>query len=210
MIIVTAADSKYKSIVEDSIQKSSALGFQIQVYDLGGLGSGIKFEEENESFKKNGYYELLDDSWPSRSLFKPKVIKLAMNQFSDKILWLDADAHLVKVPDFGDDNFDIGIALREKPIELKFSRPHYRYGLYNAGVILFNNTELARDFVDRWASLTDSKRNDQLALNILLSGHFQHFYDEPIRIREFSAHYNSSVLTDDTVIHHKKGVKNAV
>lgn len=191
MKILTACDDKYRQKAAASKVSAEAKGFEFVTVDL-----GVYYQTE-----------VMEDGWVSTGLFKPSVVRLAMEQYDEPIVWMDADAKMVKMPDFSSMDYDIGIAVRKEKKKVIFSRPGYRYGLYNAGFIIFNNTELSKKFIARWETLTKEKRNDQLALNILLSGDFPHFYNDKITIKQFPYTYNDEEATLETVIYHEKASK---
>ncbi|MGA3164080.1 MAG: hypothetical protein ABSD77_07810 [Verrucomicrobiota bacterium] len=99
-LLITAANFALKDYVLQSMAAAKALGYELLVYDLGNLGveGSIPFAVNDESFQKDGFYALLDNGrWKSRSLFKPSVVKHAMaSRPADFIVWLDADAQVIR------------------------------------------------------------------------------------------------------------------
>ena len=173
--VITAANHKYKDLVLQSIVQCRKLGYAIDVYDLGNLGFGKLFVEPNERFQKEGVYCEFNKElgWFSKAIFKPAVILDAIESNPcTTILWLDADANIVKrFPTLGQD-FDVGLAVREQ-LELDYAGGMGGYsqkllGRHNAGVIFFNPTDMAKSFVTDWVKLTAEKGNDQYALHLLL------------------------------------------
>lgn len=203
--VITAANFRYKNLVIESMIQCKRFGYDYQVYDLGGLGFGKPFPELNEYFQARGFYSEFnkETGWRTRALFKPGVIKDALEcNPGTMLLWLDADARIEKdLGEIGED-FDIALALREK-MELEYSSyaggwTKKLLGRHNAGVIFFRPTQNTRTFVDRWKSLTAEIGNDQRALHLLMG-------KEPIKIKELPHIYNDSKMTKETVIRHLKG-----
>lgn len=186
MKIITAATLDYQPYVDRLRASVNSHGLELIAYDLGDFTP-----------------EVMEDGYLSTGIFKPGVMLKAFTTYAEPLLWLDADAKIKKLPAFPTD-FDIAVAIRKVSAKVLFSKAGYRYGKYNAGVIYFNNTPLAGEFIKRWQNLTEWKRNDQLALNILLSGDFPHFYNDPIRLSVWPYTYNDSSTSSDTVIYHEK------
>lgn len=215
MKIVTAANARFKNIVDNMVDSAKSFGYEVIVYDLGGLGSGKIFtmpdfikKEEQELFNEKGYNKVLIEGRRfSMSLWKPSVIKQAMIDFSDEqIIWLDADTE-IKSP-LGDisGDYDIGVAKRSKAemqkiynnINMGASVFNKFQGKYNAGVIIFNPSYSSKKFVDHWEYATERFGNDQLALNVQLD-------TGEVVVKAFPNTYNSDVVESDTIIHHMKG-----
>jgi len=180
MKIITAANSlkPYPHLVEINKKCAAEFGYEVIVYNLGGLGYGVDFPETDETFVNNGYYyEFKETSqfsqeekiWRSKLLCKPKIMQHAFeNNPGEDLLWLDAEARICD--DLGLDwDFDIAVAVRpprccdsESPLKDKME------GKHNAGVIFFKHNDKVKDFIDRWVAKTYEVMNDQLALNTLL------------------------------------------
>lgn len=189
MKVLTAYNNAYRELGSECVASANEFGYDTVVHQI------------SDSFQ----VEKMSDGYTSMAVFKPQVIYDALKAYNEPILWLDADTEMLKQPDFGDmKEFDIAVAVRKKQHEVVFDRASYRQGWYNAGVILLNNTDITIRFMELWKYLTAWKRNDQLSLNILLSGHFPHFYNDPIRIKKLPYTYNDSEPDDNTIIHHKK------
>jgi len=55
--IVTAGDAKFKEMIPYSVAKAEALGYEVDVYDLGGLGFGrpLSADALDVSVHSNGF-----------------------------------------------------------------------------------------------------------------------------------------------------------
>lgn len=201
--IITAANFRYKDLVIKSIIQCKKFGYDYEIYDLGGLGFGKSFPEKNKHFQEDGIYSVFkkEIGWFTKALFKPGVIKNALECNPNRILlWLDADAMIMKsLGEIGED-FDLALVVREE-IELEYG--NCRKGLvrellgrYNAGVVFFNPTDNTKEFVGDWGKLTTEIGNDQYALHLLR---------DKIKVKELPFVYNDSKLTKDTIIYHARG-----
>lgn len=213
MKIITAANHRYKDIVETLIVSCNKVAVEWVCYDLGGLGFGKPFTVLSEKFQNEGEYEAIQKQQfgirKSRALFKPSVVKDAMSDYpNEQLIWLDSDCVVHKPITLEASQFDIGVAKRSEKEVAKTKMmiasgmgglAKYQ-GFHNAGFIVFNPTENARAFVDHWEALTEKVGNDQLALNVLLES-------DEATIKVFPHCYNAQIVDDTTVIQHKKGKK---
>jgi len=165
-------DFSFKSVILETVRQAEKCGYKPVVYDLGELGIGEPFHVEDETFAKKGYYSTqVKEGYKSRSLFKPEVVKYCLNTHKDFTVYLDGDAQLVdSIDEILTGDYDIGVTLR-KPSELEteWHKRLFEIAKYvNAGVIFFNYTQAALDFVDIWEKKTYEVGNDQKALNQLV------------------------------------------
>lgn len=183
MIILTAANTpvektfevnknfSFKSVIQQTAHNARRFGYKIVVFDLGWLGIGEPFYIEDDSFRARGYYTKLRNSYRSKSLFKPDIIRKCLEEHKDFTVYLDGDALLHdRIDEIVSDDYDIGVTLR-RPSEIE-SEWHVenadivRY--VNAGVIFFNPTEATFKFINLWKETTEKVKNDQKALNQLV------------------------------------------
>ncbi len=185
MIILTAASAdiarddagkiyenfSFKGVIEKTIKKAKQFGYTPVVYDLHSLGMGEKFTVKDKSFVTKGYYEKeVRKGYKSKSLFKPEMVKMCLDNYNDFTVYLDGDAQLcASIDEIVGDDYDIGVTLRDShEFERKWYKEHIDIVRYlNAGVIFFNNTPSARRFIDNWQKATEKVGNDQMALNQL-------------------------------------------
>lgn len=175
--VVTGADDKFSSVIQFWSDLVTDCGLKPVVYDLGGLGSGkpveqnLKFIKGFENFRKEGHYQLLaNGTWKSRGVHKPHIVQMAFEELQEPFLYLDADAFLRGVPTKMEGDWDIAVTVRP-PKERDVTREEKRsfIGKINAGVMWFNNTGPARLFIQAWKQLSNEEKNDQRALNLMLS-----------------------------------------
>ena len=198
MIILTAGNYRFKSMIKTSLRQAKKFGYETAVYDLGDLGFGKSFIVENASFHKKGYYWKVEGvtDRQTRAVHKISVIKDCLNNYSDFTVYLDGDAILVDSIDEVAADYDIGLTVR--PLEevnerrkcFGTTREDLFNGYINAGVMFFNNTKAARRFIDIWSREAEKLKNDQAALNSILQGHFplntgQTITLDGVRIRTF-------------------------
>ena len=182
--VVTAADEKFNPIIGFWRERVRTCGLTPIIFDLGGLTSRFssfkntyKFEAtvpKFDQFRENGYYQTLaDGAYKSKAIHKPAVISEAMKVISkggkeESFLYLDADAFLRGVPTSMEGQWDICVTLRPTSEQKKISDEKRAFiGLINAGVIWFNNTSAATEFMYEWYDRTYQEMNDQRALNLI-------------------------------------------
>lgn len=170
MIIITAADWRFKAGAENLQLAAEAFGYRFQAYDLGGLGFGIPHVVNDKQFVQEGFYNYTTSVWKSKALHKPSVVSHALRDASELVVYLDADTILCDRIDEIVGDYSIGVTIR-RPVE-----PCVNIGKVNAGVVFFN--PVAADLVAEWEELTEECGNDQRALNRLHQKH-------PDRFREF-------------------------
>jgi len=108
-------------------------------------------------------------NWERNCCYKPKYILQKLSELQSAVLWVDADAEIVKKPLLFE-NFSPDIALR-----IVKHLPNYHPSKMISGTVYFNNTPSAFDILKRWDTecerLLQMERNvwDQIALrNVLL------------------------------------------
>lgn len=237
MVILTCANSEiaiegkhrflhrkfsFKRVILETIDQAKKCGYIAQVYDLGTLGIGDKFEVADESFAQKGYYDRVTQrGYRSKSLFKPEVVKMCMDKYDDLVVYLDGDVQLCgNIDEIATADYDVGVTLRDKSeLESQWHKEHFQIVKYvNAGVIFFNPTPATTNFVRKWQKQTDEFGNDQRALNALTCGDS---YPKPysvatingIRIKYFPCcqynfySFNDGVGSDIKMMHFKGPVR---
>lgn len=97
--------------------------------------------------------------------FKPVLIKKALEEFKEDIVWLDADCLLNRRIDEILDRSDVTVTMR------RFQETKLRNlydGYINAGVLAFRYNSKALEFISKWIELLPTHRADQDALASLL------------------------------------------
>jgi len=210
--IAMAADGKFKDMVRFSLEMIHKLGYQEIVYDLGGLGYGKPFTIDPTDIAIDDY------SHVTNSYFKPRVVRDAFDRDSNiPIVWLDADAIIVKpIDDAMTDDYDVGVTMRRQEERGSTPTPEIT-GYLNAGVVFFNITDKAYEFINLWESrrVSLSPPNDQYALNELvmectdLTDYNRVFVrDDGIRIKifnceDYNCFYFDGAEKDAKVLHFK-------
>jgi len=163
--IVTAGDFNYRDIMQVSQERALRFGYEMIVYDLGGVGFGREFAVDGDSFSRFGM------PFPS-CLHKPKVVKDCLGGLPEgaHLLYLDADAVLNAPIDGAFGGFDVGVTLRRQGWVGKGPCPRFT-GYIQAGVLFFVNNRETRGFVDRWDEATAQYKCDQRALNEMIDPH---------------------------------------
>jgi hypothetical protein len=198
MRVVTAAnDNKYfPELVKQCQGSVEAQGYQIEVYDLGGLGYG------NQTFAG------VELSPIQACRLKPSVILDALDGLSpdELLVWTDADTAFVDTIDEVDTkDYDVGL----------IHRTHDPNQPIVSGVLFVYNTEKARAFIQAWRDIVPTKptkgrqtlrrQGDQIYLNRLLTEQPSF----PVRIKQFPYliynNYEVKIEPTTKIIHYKTG-----
>jgi len=166
--IVTAGDATFKPFVMQTMAKAKALGYRVNVYDLGGLGFGEPLSTDPSDLKKDSFVPCT---------FKPLAIRRALLEWKEfrtywpetHLVWLDADAFLqTRIEEVFTDDYDVGVT--ERPArEIEMYRENPKVGRINSGVIFFRCSEELFPFLDEWESRAMKYNLEQQALNELVS-----------------------------------------
>lgn len=235
MIIVTCANTdvakdhsgnpkhedrfRFSKVISATARNAKRFGYGVEIYDLGELGMGTPYRVEDKHFVEMGHYKReAIGGYKSKSLFKPALMKECLTKNRRRTAYLDGDAELRRPIDgVISDDYDVGVTLRDRSeMETEWYQEHEKIVKYlNAGVIFFNHTDAAFDFIDRWEKLTEDVGNDQMALNQLAC---PDQYPEPnsvhvidnVRIKyfpcvEYNYYYFYQLLPSSACIMHFKG-----
>jgi hypothetical protein len=150
--VVLAGDKNFEPYVRKGKETTEALGYETLIYDLGGLNYGKPFSGR------------VSDAVNAKIPCKPHIILDALNSIDDNeyLVWLDADALIVDSIDEIQEDYDIGVTVRQ-PKAIENTMP------INAGIVFIRKTPAAIDFVKKWISLSDQDVSDQPPLNRLAS-----------------------------------------
>jgi hypothetical protein len=181
------------------------------IYDLGGLGFGIKgLEVKDDNFVLNHFYNAINtpngNVYKSTGLHKPAIIRHALEtNAGENICYTDIDTELMQYIEIDFNRFDIAVVEREHE-----DRQAVCVGLrgnYNAGVLFFRNCPEVLSFLRAWQSNIDSTlaegRNDQKALS-------EELEKSDLKILVLPSVYNSSKRDKHTIIYHQTGGKKLV
>jgi len=163
--IIIAADEAFKEMALFSAGKAREFGYEPLFYDLGGLGFGKPFRPTAE--------ELLNPSkgqYVAKSPYKPRLIRDALENNAGWMAWVDADAFIIRpIDEVLTDDYDVGVTMRKKIERGRTKYPDIS-GYLQAGVVFFNNTDKARQFVELWEAVTPGlyPQSDQYGLNELV------------------------------------------
>lgn len=162
MIVVTAGTLEYLPIIEAQARKCREFGYEHRVYDLGGLGIGIRHEVSPSDFvpRVNG------DSLPPAT-FKAALMARVMLEAdqNELVCWLDADC--LPLREFSPPGimggFDVAVTLRSAGEIGLSNNPALDY--LNSGVVMIRNTRGGRRFCTAWHLGSVEENTDQGALN---------------------------------------------
>lgn len=108
------------------------------------------------------------DNYFAPCFFKPSVIKTALLEHKEDILWLDSDCLMKDRVDELLEDCDVAVTLRR--FNPNVLRAIYD-GYINAGVMAFKNNNKAIGLIDRWIAEFPNSRADQDAMNLVLLGY---------------------------------------
>lgn len=161
--IVTCANGAFADMVKTSTANNTKLGYKVRTYDLNGeLGFGKRF---NTGFIPIPGPERLRGRLP----IKPLIIKQGLEDGGVPICYMDADAFAIRRFDAVGFDFDIAVTMR-RPEERGATKWPTFYGFANAGVMFFNHTPAAFEFIEMWIREIEMtvSMSDQEALNRLV------------------------------------------
>lgn len=152
IVVVLAGDKNFLPYVLKGKKTTEALGYSVDVYDLGGLGFGTPFVGK------------VSDEPNAKIPCKPRIILEAIKKVDDGdyVVWLDADALIQQRIDEIREDYDIAVTVRA-PKSVEHSLP------INAGIVFIRKTPAALKFVTDWMNLAEQGVSDQPPLNQLCS-----------------------------------------
>lgn len=208
----------FKSVILKTVENARKFGYIPIVYDLGELGIGERFTVNNEEFQKNGSYKEIKKGYHTKSLFKPDIVKYCLNKHKDSMVYMDGDALLCdRIDEIVNDDYDVGVTLRRtSEMEHEWHKQHSEIAGYaNAGVIFFNPTKAAFEFIDLWRRTTQEVENDQKALTKLLSSYKNPQINKVVNVNgvrvkyfpgdKYNYYYFNDSLSPNIKIMHFKG-----
>lgn len=169
MKIVTAASWDYKTILNLSLKRNKEVGYEPIVYNIENT------IDIGKQFNLNKFYSDIDENIYNSKInmgmipYKPYIIKEAILEYKEKIVWLDCDAFCIgKIDDVFDGSFDIAVTMRRQD-ERNTLNPILN-GLLNTGVVFINNTDKSLEFIDLWIKELKNTifLSDQEAINRLI------------------------------------------
>jgi len=136
------------------------------IYDLDGLMPPTDYAriERPSRFEgdQDAPWHRNHDSFFARSPWKPEIIALAVREYGDGVLWLDADC-LVRESLAGDfDDCDMAVTIRTHD----FDPNNVGWGFVNTGVVYA--TSRVMTLIEHWARKCNRERSDQELLMHLL------------------------------------------
>lgn len=211
--IVTAGNHKFREHVSRSRDAAEGFGHKVVVYDLGDLGFGKPVETSEDDLKKQGHGFI-------SCLFKHDIIEETLKEH-DRVAYVDGDAILTKpIDSVFDDDFDVGVTIRVVS-EIRQYLGNSKVGYFNSGVLFFQQTPGAFDFIDKWRTLSATVGVEQAAVNDLIIPHMSwdpktnnkapKFVELPsTRVRIFECLEYNNFYKDKrraNIIHYKNTVK---
>lgn len=211
--IVTAGNHKFREHVSRSRDIAEGFGCKVVVYDLGDLGFGKPVETSEDDLKKQGHGFI-------SCLFKHDIIEETLREHK-RVAYVDGDAILTRpIDSVFDEEFDVGVTIRVVS-EIRQYLGNSKVGYFNSGVLFFQQTPGAFDFIDNWRALSETVGVEQAAVNELIVPHMSwdpktnnpppKFVDIPkTRVKVFEClEYNNFYKNKKraSIIHYKNTVK---
>lgn len=211
--IVTAGNHKFRDHVSRSKEAAEGFGCNVEVYDLGDLGFGKPMETAEEDLKKQSHGFI-------SCLFKHDIIEETLRKH-ERVAYVDGDAILTKpIDSVFEDDFDVGVTIRMvREIRQYLGNP--KVGYFNSGVLFFQQTPGAFDFIEKWRELSATVGIEQAAINELIMPYMTWdpntkanpptFVELPrTRVKIFECLEYNNFYKDKrraSIIHHKNTVK---
>jgi len=159
--IVTAGNEKFKEMIPYSVAKAEALGYEVDVYDLGELGFGrtLSTEALDVSVLPSGFIPCL---------FKLTAIAESLRTWLEPVVWIDGDCVVMdRIDELFAFSGDIAVTRRpEREVAAVGANP--LAGFINTGVMAFNPTNATTDFFGLWRQEAIRLNHEQGAMNSLL------------------------------------------
>lgn len=156
MTVITAANQRFAHVIGHTAAANVRAGYSPLIFPV------------PDSYAGHGDAE---EFCAGKSPWKPDLLLRALTLFGDDVLWLDADAWVIRpVKSLCSLDCDIAVTLRPSSEQYGVPEPlRDMYGYINAGVIFARPTNAAKSFIARWIQYTDmtGTKSDQHALNIL-------------------------------------------
>ncbi len=159
MKIVTAANLEFKPILDLTLPVNQ-LFYDVLLYDVGNLGAGIPFNINHQPSAQ-------PERNVGRSPYKPKIIRDALMLSKGNLVWMDADAWVIRpMPEMDDDDYDVAVTMRRQSDRGRSDWPDV-YGYLSAGVVFIRHTHAAFNFLSMWIDEVPKTPSfsDQHALN---------------------------------------------
>lgn len=200
MKIITASNSAFEPIASLTREANRRAGYDTKCYTVPEIAPPGSKERNC-----------------GKAPWKPSIIRQAMLEFRNHIVWLDADAWVIRdISCMERMDYDVAVTMR-RPDERGRSDWPDVYGYLNAGVIFFAPTIAACLFIKRWENEVKEtpSNSDQHALNNLvrqvtdLTEYDKVFLFEGVRVLvlstdEYNWYYFPAEPTPDTKILHCK------
>lgn len=162
MKIVTASDATFRPVFELTRKANLRWNMPMDVYDVGGLGEGIPCPifhaptHERERIR-------------GRCPWKPQALFMSLEKAVDPLVWLDADAWIIRDISSLPQDYDVAVTMRRMSDRGRSNWPDV-YGYLQAGVVFLAPTNSAIQFVKEWIVevLKTPSQSDQHALNNLV------------------------------------------
>jgi galactosyl transferase GMA12/MNN10 family/Nucleotide-diphospho-sugar transferase len=220
--IITACNGAMADILKISLLQNRDQGYSVHVFDLNGeLGKGERFDYPMPA-PENG--KLVAERLHGKLPCKPIIIRKALAQFRQFIAFMDADAFAIRrFDEVNTGDYDVGVTMRRRAERGATAWP-LLYGFVNTGVVFFNHTAGAFQFLDEWDKALENSTadSDQEALNMVvlqatdLTEYDKVFVWKGIRIKIFRCddynfyYWPQEPLPNTKIVHCKTNVREAI
>jgi len=207
MAIISAADAKYFSFLQKCISQAKIFHprDKVTVYDLGLSDHQIKELNVDRIIPwKNVRIKGINKKFDIINAQKPHLIMEALEHYQENILFLDADAFLLKpVPELLYGNYDAVVTIRrEEDQEFKFNKCR----VLNGGVLSVSNRKFLEEWINTIKALDETYLPEQTALTrLVFSEH--NFRVKKLPCLKYNFYWQDVPIPDNVRVFHYKGRK---
>lgn len=171
--VAIGANAKHRDFALFARTKARALGYNVVLFDLGGLGEGEKIEAKMDFARKEHVF--------FSAYFKLRAVHQTLLEH-EKVIFTDADVLINQpVDEVFEDDFNLGLTIRPSTsdgvIQDRNFRPEsckerrYGFGYFNTGVMFFQQNPETFKCLETWKKCAMEVGSEQAGMNMLVMPH---------------------------------------